>query len=219
MPKSTSAPELLGHSFKDSFKDGNAITPIDLHQAKLELDAYLLFIGMGHNLVHGGRVPFVRKSWILHKSPEITPRLLEITAFQQAYQIRPRYSRKAATPEQLYYVQMGVASTKVVAFEQGRQKVMDALKPIAGRPEGWTLLGIEKEKELLKLFRVCYGAKAADDVSKADLIPYEMVLQLLARKNHYAAHPPAGKSEKKAKRATRRKIGRAAKPSVKKKAK
>ena len=215
MPKSTTAPTLLFHTFKD----GTTITATDLHQAKLELEAYLIFMGLGHNLVLGGRVPFVRKLWILPKRPEITPRCLEIMAFQQAYQIRPRFSRKEATPAQLYYLQTGATTTKVVAFEQGRQKVMNAMKPIAGRPDDWTLLGIEKEKELLKLVRVCYGAKAADDVSKCDLISYEMALQLLARKNHYAVPDPAGKSVKKVKPATRRKIVWAAKPSVKKKAK
>lgn len=215
MPKSTTAPTLLGHTFKD----GTTIAPTDLHQAKLELEAYLIFIGLGHNLVQGGRVPLVRKSWILHKLPEITQRWLEIMAFQQAYQIRPRFSRKEATPEQLYYLQTGTTTTQVVAFEQGRKKVMNAMKPIAGRPDDWTLLGIEKEKELLKLVRVCYGAKDASDVSKCDLIPYEMVLQLLARKNHYAVPAQAGKSVKKAKPATRRKIVRAGKASVKKKAK
>ncbi len=215
MPKSTTAPTLLVHTFKD----GTTITATDLHQAKLELEAYLIFMGLGHNLVLGGRVPFVRTLWILPKRPEITPRCLEIMAFQQAYQIRPRFSRKEATPAQLYYLQTGATTTKVVAFEQGRQKVMNAMKPIAGRPDDWTLLGIEKEKELLKLVRVCYGAKAADDVSKCDLISYEMALQLLARKNHYAVPDPAGKSVKKVKPATRRKIVWAAKPSVKKKAK
>ena len=214
MPKSTTAPTLLGHTFKD----GTTITATDLHQAKLELEAYLICMGLGHNLVQGGRVPFVRKSWILPKSPEVTPRWLEIMAFQQAYQIRPRFSRKEATPAQLYYLQTGATTTKVVAFEQGRQKVMNAMKPIAGRPDDWTLLGIEKEKELLKLVRVCYGAKAADDVSKCDLISYEMVLQLLARKNHYAVpDPAAGKHLKKAKPAKQKNVVPVGKPTVKKK--
>ena len=191
MPSSKTAPTLLGHTFKD----GTSITPTDLHQAKMELTAFLLFIGKGHNFVLRDREePIIQKFEILDPLPDITPRLVEITARHQVSQIKPRFSRRELTPEQLLNLQMGTTTTQVVAFEQGRQKVMNALKPIAGRPEGWTLLGIEKEKDLLKLIRVCYRAKAADDVSKCDLIPYEMVLQLLARKNRYAVPPAAGKS-------------------------
>jgi len=198
-----------------TFKDGTFITETDLQQAKTELTAFLLFLGKGHNFVlRGHEDPVIKKSEIIAKLPGTSPEWLLTAACQQINQIKSQVPLKAFTEKQRSDLRMGNTTRRILATGY----IQDAMQPIAGRPDGWTLLGMETEKELIKLVRDCYGEKAAYDVSKDALIPYQKVLQLLARKNSLAAaRPAAGKQLKKSKPAKQRKVVPVAKTTVKKK--
>ena len=168
---------------KVTFKDGTSINEIDIVPAKAELKAFLIsIVGVPYRSVNRDKsYPGIAQEFLYAKNPATDARLLRATAGEQVQQTGARLLRSKLSPKEIEMLQSEMPKREV-AVAQSLRLIQEDLKCIAGRKEGWTLLGVKSRKELSDLVAKCCGAAAEQDVMARHLFPKGHLLQLLARK-------------------------------------
>ncbi len=179
----------LDHSKKvHAFKDGTTISQADMLHAKVELNAFYLLSGVPHRgLLSGRRQTDIWREKVYRELPETSEVLLNTMAWELVTKAPSGLSLKNLNKAERIALVMHTDSRAAIARVQSFRRIMSVFKSIAGRPRGWTLLGINSEAALCRLIAQCYGAEYASEVIARELFPRDLALVLLARKISLAA--------------------------------